>query len=148
MRLSCIVFVLTLLLACGGGRPATPRVEIDGELVIGQFVAENRVAAFLGVPFAEPPVGMLRWREPQPLETKLERRAATAFAPACMQTMRILDWYRYMAETFGGSRDHYADLEISEDCLYLNVWTPSLDTSAGLPVMVWVHGGSNRSGRL
>lgn len=63
-----------------------------------------------------------------------------------MQTMRILDWYRDMAETFGASADYYEDLEISEDCLYLNLWTPTLDTAATLPVMVWIHGGSNKSG--
>jgi para-nitrobenzyl esterase len=51
-----------------------------------------------------------------------------------------------MAETFGGSRDYYPDLEVSEDCLYLNIWTPTLKSDAKLPVMVWVHGGSNRSG--
>jgi para-nitrobenzyl esterase len=98
------------------------------------------------VPFAEPPVGDLRWRAPQPLATKIERREVTDFAPACMQTMRILDWYRWMAESFGGSADYYDDLEISEDCLYLNVWTPTLDPDANLPVMVWIHGGSNKSG--
>lgn len=124
---------------------AQPTVAIDGETLLGTQ-ADDGVAAFLGVPFAEPPVGDLRWRAPQPLATKLDRRDATKFAPACMQTMRILDWYRYLAETFGGSRDYYPDLEISEDCLYLNVWTPTLDPSARLPVMVWVHGGSNRSG--
>jgi para-nitrobenzyl esterase len=63
-----------------------------------------------------------------------------------MQTTRILDWYRYMAETFGGSADYYEDLEVSEDCLYLNLWTPTLNTDAQLPVMVWIHGGSNKSG--
>jgi len=51
-----------------------------------------------------------------------------------MQTMRILDWYRYMAETFGASSDYYEDLEISEDCLYLNLWTPTFETKAKLPV--------------
>ena len=60
--------------------------------------------------------------------------------------MRILDWYRYMAKTFGASSDYYEDLEVSEDCLYLNLWTPTLDNDARLPVMVWVHGGSNNSG--
>ena len=123
-----------------------PTAGVDGELLVGTYAEGGRVAAFLGVPFAEPPVGDLRWRAPQPLATKLERRDATKFAPACMQTMRILDWYRYLAETFGGSRDYYPDLEISEDCLYLNVWTPAPETNAKLPVMVWVYGGSNRSG--
>jgi para-nitrobenzyl esterase len=104
------------------------------------------VAVFLGIPFAEPPVGELRWSAPQPLTTRMKERDATEFAAACMQTMRILDWYRYMAETFGASRDYYEDLVVSEDCLYLNLWTPTLNTDALLPVMVWVHGGSNNSG--
>jgi para-nitrobenzyl esterase len=121
-----------------------PSVAVDGQLLVGKTVDE--VAIFLGVPFAEPPVGDLRWRAPQPLESKLERRDVTEFAPACMQTMRILDWYRSLAETFGASGDYYDDLEISEDCLYLNLWTPTLDNGAKLPVMVWVHGGSNKSG--
>jgi para-nitrobenzyl esterase len=136
---------LALILACLlAGCDRAPSVSIDGETLIGK--REHGVEAFLGIPFAEPPVGELRWRAPQPLRTKVDRRDATQFAPACMQSMRILDWYRYMAERFGASRDYYDDLEISEDCLYLNLWTPSLDPSANLPVMVWVHGGSNRSG--
>jgi len=63
-----------------------------------------------------------------------------------MQTMRILDWYRSMAVSFGASPDYYDDLRVSEDCLYLNLWTPTLESDAKLPVMVWVHGGSNKSG--
>lgn len=122
-----------------------PSVTVDGELLIGRYVDDN-VATFLGVPFAEPPVGDLRWRAPQTLTSKVERRDATEFAAACMQTMRILDWYRSMAESFGASADYYDDLEVSEDCLYLNVWTPTLEDDARLPVMVWVHGGSNKSG--
>lgn len=140
MRICFWLITIALLAGC---QPASS-VTIDGELLVGKN--ENGVETFLGVPFAEPPVGDLRWRAPQPLRTKVARRDASAFAPACMQSMRILDWYRYMAETFGGSRDYYDDLEISEDCLYLNLWTPSLDSIAKRPVMVWVHGGSNRSG--
>ncbi len=123
-----------------------PSVDAGGEVLEGKYVEDGKVAAFLGVPFAEPPIGELRWRAPHPLVTTVERRDVTDFAPACMQSMRILDWYRYMAELFGASGDYYDDLEVSEDCLYLNVWTPTLETDAKLPVMVWVHGGSNRSG--
>jgi para-nitrobenzyl esterase len=101
---------------------------------------------FLGVPFAEPPVGDLRWKAPRALQTKQEQRDATKFAAACMQTMRILEWYRDLAEVFGAPRSYYDDLEISEDCLYLNIWTPTPEEDAGLPVMVWIHGGSNKSG--
>lgn len=117
---------------------------MDGEELVGRY--EGTVAAFRGIPFAEPPLGNLRWSAPRPPASSVERRDATAFAAACMQTMRILDWYRYLAETFGASREHYADLEVGEDCLYLNVWTRSLNPDARMPVMVWVHGGSNKSG--
>ena len=140
MRCLLPLLVLFALAACS----AEPSIDVAGETLTGKHDAN--VVAFLGVPYAEPPLGDLRWRAPQPLLTKMPRREATQFAPACMQTMRILDWYRYMAETFGGSQDYYQDLEVSEDCLYLNVWTPTLDKSANLPVMVWLHGGSNISG--
>jgi para-nitrobenzyl esterase len=140
MRQLLVVLALLFAAACTPG----PTIEIAGETLVGKHDAN--VIAFLGVPYAEPPVGELRWRAPQPLTSNVPRRDTTQFAPACMQTMRILDWYRYLAETFGGSRDYYPDLEISEDCLYLNVWTPTLDRTASLPVMVWLYGGSNISG--
>ena len=134
--------VLLVLAACG----RSPSVDVAGETLRGKYVEEGRVAAFLGVPFAEPPVGDLRWRAPQPLATTVAKRDVTAFAPACMQSMRILDWYRSMAVSFGGSADYYDDLVVSEDCLYLNVWTTATEPDAQMPVMVWVHGGSNKSG--
>ncbi len=136
-----LAFVALLLIA---GCSRAPTATVDGERLVGRY--EGTVAAFLGVPFAEPPQGELRWRAPQPLATKHERRDTGEFAAACMQTMRILDWYRYMAETFGASAGYYGDLEVSEDCLYLNVWTRSLNRQSRMPVMVWVHGGSNKSG--
>lgn len=123
-----------------------PVVEVDGESLQGIRLEGQRVSAFRGIPFAEPPLGGLRWRPPQPLASKQPKRDATGFAPACMQSMRIVEWYRDVAEAFGAARDAVADLDVSEDCLYLNVWTPSLDESAGLPVMIYVHGGSNKSG--
>ena len=135
-----LVALSLLLVSCA--RP--PSVDVAGERLVGK--RDGNSIAFLGVPYAEPPLGDLRWRAPQPLASTQPERDATRFAPACMQTMRILDWYRDVAETFGGSRNYYPDLEISEDCLYLNIWTPDLDTDAAAPVMVWLHGGSNISG--
>ena len=137
-----LLTLLTLLLLTGCSK--APQVVVDGERLVGTY--EDTVAAFRGVPFAEPPLGALRWRAPQPLTTKVERRDASTFAAACMQTMRILDWYRYMAESFGASAGYYDDLKVSEDCLYLNIWTRSLNPNTRMPVMVWVHGGSNKSG--
>ena len=135
-----LVALSLLLAACA--RP--PSVNVAGERLVG--ARDGNTIAFLGMPYAEPPLGDLRWQAPRPLTSTQPERDATRFAPACMQTMRILDWYRDVAETFGGSRAYYPDLEISEDCLYLNVWTPSLDRDELLPVMVWIHGGSNVSG--
>lgn len=142
MRNTALLIAIGLLSACDNA----PVIDVAGESLVGQYVEDGRVAAFLGVPFADPPVGALRWRAPQPVSTKRAKRRVREFAPACMQTMRILDWYRSMAVQFGGSEDYYEDLEVSEDCLYLNIWTAALETDRKLPVMVWIHGGSNKSG--
>lgn len=139
------IFLLLLLLPSAVAAAETA-VEIDGELLHGRLHDDSGIKAFLGVPFAQPPVGDLRWRAPQPYKPTSESRSAVAFGSACMQTMRILDWYRDMAELTGAERSVMQDLDINEDCLYLNIWTPTLQQGADLPVMVYVHGGSNRSG--
>ena len=142
MKKLCLLLSIVALAGC----ERAPVVDVNGEALSGKYVEDGKVAAFLGVPFAEPPVGDLRWRAPQPLVNTVAKRDVTEFAPACMQSMRILDWYRGLAVALGGSANYYEDLEVSEDCLYLNVWTPTVDDSAKLPVMIWVHGGSNKSG--
>lgn len=88
---------------------------------------EDGICKFHGVPYAAPPVGALRWREPQPVESWTGTRAAQAFGPAAPQT-------------FGAVYDLRAPQQ-SEDCLYLNVWTASLASERLRPVMFWVHGG-------
>ena len=133
---------LLLIAACA---PPPPSVTAGGERLIGDRT-ENGINVFRGIPYAEPPVGILRWQLPRPYEAQLDERDARSFAPACYQAPRILEWYRDLAETFGASRDVFGALDVSEDCLYLNVWTPTLGARAGLPVLVYVHGGSNSSG--
>src|ERR1700688_4580374 len=86
----------------------------------------NDVAAFLGVPYAAPPVGILRWRPPLPASPWSGVRMATQPAARCIQ------------------HAPYGELEtdnpiMSEDCLYLNVWTPNLSSGATLPVIFWIH---------
>jgi para-nitrobenzyl esterase len=99
-------------------------VATDRGPVIGH--AKAGVTAFLGIPYAEPPVGALRWRAPRPPAAWTEPLDASALGPACEQTEGGL-----------GQTGPY-----SEDCLTLNVWTPQPAASAGAPVMVFIHGGA------
>ena len=96
---------------------------------------------FKGIPYAQPPVGELRWQPPQPLQRWSGTRPALAFGPAPMQTLPPRSSLMYQM--------NHADtdaLVMSEDCLYLNVWSPDISAGAGLPVLVWLHGGGNRTG--
>jgi para-nitrobenzyl esterase len=98
-----------------------------------------------GVPYAAAPVGALRWRAPQSPERWQGTRAAHAFGNACVQTGRLYSPglnNRY-DETIGATLGSTVG---SEDCLYLNIWTPSAPARAPRPVIVFVHGGSNITG--
>jgi para-nitrobenzyl esterase len=128
-----------------------PLVRANDEDLEGKWSdSQSSVAAFLGIPFAAPPVGELRWRSPLPHKPRNGRQFATQFAPACFQTAYIVDWYARVAAEFGAGRDEVGKPNgVSEDCLYLNVWTPKFSESGvteKLPVMVWFHGGSNKAG--
>lgn len=91
---------------------------------------EENVASYLGIPYAAPPVGENRWRAPQPVEPWDGVLDATEFGADCSQAI-------FPANILPG-----IVTEPSEDCLYLNVWKPAdAKPNAGLPVMVWVHGG-------
>ncbi len=102
--------------------------------VHGKFVSDGRTRAFLGIPFAAPPVGDLRWKAPQPLAPWKGERDATKFAARCAQWPI---WADYI----------FQDQGPSEDCLYLNVYAPAAVRQAQpLPVMVWIHGGGYVAG--
>lgn len=94
-------------------------VTIDSGMLKGE--RSGTVVSFKGIPYAAPPVGDLRWRNPRPIEQWSGTRDARDFGPSCMQT---------------------DDLPKSEDCLTLNVWTPAKRLRILLPVMVWIHGGA------
>src|ERR1051325_3593056 len=90
-------------------------------------------ANFLGIPYAQPPVGNLRWHEPMPPKSWTDVRDAKEFGAPCAQSV-YGDWNRRNAETS------------QEDCLYLNVMTPEWPAKTPLPVMFWLHGGGNTGG--
>jgi para-nitrobenzyl esterase len=111
--------------------PAVVRVD-SGQL---QGVEADGVLSFMGVPFAAPPVGELRWRPPQPTPKWTGVRQATEFGPSCMQG-------RGGPPPGAGARPGApAPQAPSEDCLYLNVWRPADSAARNLPVMVWIYGG-------
>jgi para-nitrobenzyl esterase len=120
----------------------------DVSVFEGQLSESGITESFLGVPFAQPPVGALRWAPPQPLQITQGIYQADTFAPACMQGDHIAKWYQNVAADFGGDPTLIKQPKVSEDCLYLNLWRPVQDKEnpQALPVIVYIHGGSNRAG--
>jgi para-nitrobenzyl esterase len=139
-RLATFALLVLLLAGADGIRAAGeshPRVVLqDGVLAGSQFGPSHKYAVFLGIPYAAPPVGNLRWRPPQAPARWQGVRHATSYGPACPQLPS--PWLPEML----GRKQMLTD----EACLYLNVWTPNLDGSSKVPVMVWIHGGGNVEG--
>ncbi len=125
-----LVIMLIVLTAACTQSDTNPIVKIESGQSKGVTVED--VTAFKGIPFAAPPVGEWRWRPPQPVAAWTGVRSAENYAPFCAQPQSALLWF---------------DLDvISEDCLTLNVWTPTLGENQRLPVMVWIHGGGYSQG--
>lgn len=98
--------------------------------------ADPRVTVYKGIPFAEPPTGEFRWREPQPCKDWEGVKEAYEFAPISVQDQPAVGTDIYCREWHVDP-----DIKMNEDCLYLNVWTPAKSLDEKLPVLVWFFGG-------
>lgn len=131
-----------------GGR--TEIVSLRSGAVRGVRTADGAVEVYAGIPYARPPIGELRWREPQDAEPWNGTLEADHFAPMSMQPVnlpivdsltRIIAYHDYRVSFKNRSR-----APVSEDSLYLNIWKPA-DAGEKLPVLVYIHGGSLQTGQ-
>jgi para-nitrobenzyl esterase len=127
MLLSALLCMLAMIETAQTAVSQIREAKVTGGEVKGS--TSSGVSSFKGIPFAAPPIGDLRWRAPQPIKPWTGVRKTNSFAPACMQTIDTPRFTLYPTE------------KVSEDCLYLNVWTAAKNENEKRPVMVWVHGG-------
>ncbi len=136
MHFSQMVLLPVLAILTSALQPtfAADRVKIANGTLESKAAPKDGVRSFKGVPFGQPPVGDLRWREPQPVKDWRGVRNADQFGPRCMQ------------RTSPGADYWFRSNGMSEDCLYLNLWTPAKSAKAKLPVLVYIFGGGFQNG--
>ena len=130
----CLCAALAAIVVVSFARPEdVPHVQTTGGMVQGLPSLDGTVMSYRGIPYAAPPVGALRWKAPQPAQPWQGVRKADNFGPSCIQNLdeERKPWtWEFMAHD-----------DISEDCLYMNVWTPEAKISGGRPVLLFIHGG-------
>lgn len=132
----CVVLMAlaaTLVPACSAQSVDPLRIQTDKGTIEGKLSDDGAVRLFLGIPFAAPPVGPLRWKPPQPAAKWSNVLTTQSFGYRCMQPIENADMV-------------FHDPGMSEDCLTLNVWAPAHANTAKLPVMVWIYGGGYTTG--
>ena len=156
MKLSCSTIVpLPLLLAClshaqysnSTSNTTVPTIDLGYVKYTGYQNATAGINYYRGIPYAQPPVGDLRWRKTRPIEASNNFSGATIavdrIAPACYQSVPLWD---YLPATFNATGFVNTPQGQSEDCLILDILVPSNPVSSSLPVMVQIHGGGYTSG--
>src|SRR5579871_3487368 len=128
MRIFRAITVLAALLPLSAA--ITEPVHVSGGLITGIAGSGADVRVFKGIPFAAAPVGDLRWRAPKAPQPWENVRATDKFSATCMQRRP----------------NNAAERQMSEDCLYLNVYTAAKSSKDHRPVMVWIHGGALTGG--
>ena len=132
-RLLPTAFIALAIFTCGAYASDPLKVHTDKGKVEGVYTADSKVRAFKGIPYAAPPVGNLRWQAPQPAAKWSGTLSARDFGHHCLQ--------------FGPFGDMvFHDPGASEDCITLNIWSPTNARPGSLPVMVWIYGGGFTAG--
>jgi len=138
ISLLVLIFVSLVWASCSDSNPV---LTVEGGQIKGVPTSTEGIIAYKGIPFAAPPVGELRWKEPQPVVPWEGVKIADKYGAAAMQVT-------WNPESFYG-REWRASgsVPFNEDCLYLNVWTPAAGKAGKkLPVAMWIHGGGYREG--
>nr|WP_320160804.1 carboxylesterase/lipase family protein [uncultured Methanoregula sp.] len=123
---------LLLVAGCSQKAPGPGTVRTDAGVISG--TTENGISVYRGIPYAAPPTGELRWKPPAAVQPWTGVRNATAYGAICPQVVP------------DNSTPESRPVNMSEDCLFLNVWTPATSANENLPVMVFIHGGAFMEG--